>query len=306
MNYEQKYFKYRTKYIDLKSQLAGNYYLSKIMPQILNQTLQITSNSNILLLDNVYNEVFDYLKTTKLIIPIVKKLTYNNLLSLEKTNAFGPTDSNSWIHPQILIGSIPNNCVGIKAIVDKGNISAFLSLRENNELYQYCKLEKTDDSINSKYKKLVFLRFGINDFNIPTNISDTMATIDNIINYINQDSKNKLMIHCRGGHGRTGIITCCVLALLLLETKLYKIQMDKIKTTSFNDANIQILELVKILFKIVQAYTMVNLRAYRKTDWKCIKKIDLVLIPETHIQDNFIKDVIKAYIIKYIKYGFLI
>ena len=70
--------------------------------------------------------------------------------------------------------------------------------------------------------------------------------------------------------------------------------------------NIQILELVKILFKIVQAYTMVNLRAYRKTDWKCIKKIDLVLIPETHIQDNFIKDVIKAYIIKYIKYGFLI
>lgn len=114
------------------------------------------------------------------------------------------------------------------------------------------------------------------------------------------------MIHCWGGHGRTGLFTCCVLSLLLLLlTPTYEDIMNKIKKEPFDQANVSIINLSGKIFKIIQAYIMVNLRAYRKTDWPCIKGIKDFIIPETHAQDNFVKKVIISYITRYIEYGFL-
>ena len=48
---------------------------------------------------------------------------------------------------------------------------------------------------------------------------------------------------------------------------------------------------------------MINLRAYRKTDWPCIRNIKV--IPKTSAQNNFVKKVIISYITRYIEYGFL-
>lgn len=161
--------------------------------------------------------------------------------------------------------------------------------------------------LGNKYNDLIFLRFRINDFNTPTKVEDTIATIDNIVNYILRNPNNKIMIHCWGGHGRTGLFTCCVLSLilLLLLTPTFKDIMNKIKKKPFDQANILIINLSEKIFKIIQAYIMVNLRAYRKTNWPCIKEIKDVLIPGTHAQDNFVKEVIISYIMRYIEYGFL-
>lgn len=286
MNYESKYFKYKNKYNNLKSSVGG--YLKDY----------ICSDP---ILDKVYDEVFQFLEIDSEIQEIVKKLINNNL------NEYGPLPSTSWIHNQILIGSKPNTCDDIKIIVDDGHITGFLSLRENNELYQYCKLEKDDNiELYNNYDNLIFLRFRINDYNTPTKVEDTIAAVDNIVNYILRNSTHKIMIHCFGGHGRTGLFTCCVLSiLLLLSTQSYKDLINKIKNEPFYQAKISINNLSEKIFKIIQAYMMVNLRAYRKTDWACMKDIKKMLIPETPAQSNFVKEVIVSYITKYIEDGLL-
>ena len=262
------------------------------------------------------SEVFDHLETDEKIIDIVTKLTYKNLELLGRKDAFGPVPTNSWINPQILIGTIPYTCDEIKTNIDYGKITAFLSLREHNEPYTQCKLDKAKtlhfgnkqkvniDELPKEYNNLIFLRYRINDFNTPTSINDTIAAIDNIINYIKQNPNNKVMIHCWGGHGRTGTFTACILSVLLLDTD--KDTMDKIASNNFITANQEILSLVDYIFNIIQAYIMVNLRAYRLTDSQNNKKDILsILIPETHAQDIFVKDIIKAYIMKYLENKYL-
>ena len=294
MDYENKYLKYKNKYSNLKSKVGG--YLRDyncVEPE----------------LDKVYVEVFDLFETTYEIQEIVKNLINDNLSSLKRQNAYGPIPSTGWVHNQILIGSKPNTCDDIKSMVDTGKITGFLSLRENNEPYQYCKLEKDNENQDIQDKlcdNLIFLRFRINDYNTPTKVEDTVVAIDNIVNYILRNSNNKIMIHCFSGRGRTGLFTCCVLSIiLLLLTPPYQDIMIKIKEEPFYQANISITNLSEKIFKIIQAYIMVNLRAYRKTDWPCIKEIKKMVIPETPAQTKFVKEVIVSYIIRYIENGFL-
>ena len=170
-------------------------------------------------------------------------------------------------------------------------------------------VEETKSSIklqSQAYDNLIFWRFRINDYSTPNTVLETMATIDSLINYIYKNPKNKLMIHCWGGHGRTGTMTCCVLAIILfLNTKLYKEKIDEFRNIAYKDTLIKIEEFKNDIFIKIQAYVMIYLRAYRKTDWSCVKKIENVIIPETHAQEQFIKDIIENYIKRYLEYGFM-
>jgi hypothetical protein len=101
-------------------------------------------------------------------------------------------------------------------------------------------------------------------------------------------------------------MTCCVLAIiLLLNTKPYKEKMDEFRNIQYKDTIKKIDEMSNDIFTKIQAYVMIYLRTYRKTDWPCVKEISSVVIPETHAQEHFVKDIITNYIQRYLEYGFM-
>lgn len=76
MNYKEKYFKYKNKYLKLKYMIGGD-------PN--------DNSCNESILDKVYDEVFGILKTIPEIQKIVKELIDNNFKLLERQDAYGPT-----------------------------------------------------------------------------------------------------------------------------------------------------------------------------------------------------------------------
>lgn len=237
------------------------------------------------------DEIFDFLE-------IKDEDFKKSILKLFKSK-YGPTDSSNWLTKYILIGRQPNNCEEVKKIIDS-NITIFLSLREYEEDYIKC-----IKSVSKNYKKYMFTRFNIPDFG--TRDADLIKSlIDNIINYI-KINKKKIMIHCLGGHGRTGMIIVPLIVVLLFikEIKNNKsinyINIDETsKWTSFDD---KINNVVENLFKKAQAYIMISLRLHRKTNSSNLKTIKQIKIPETHAQDNIAKEVIKIYINNYLRTG---
>jgi protein tyrosine phosphatase len=146
------------------------------------------------------DEIFESLKIEN---DDIKKYVIKSLKSKK-----GPTDSSNWLTNNILIGRKPDNCNEIEKIIKSG-VSMFLSLREYDEDYIKC-IEKLD----SKYKKKeIFSRFNIPDFGT-RDASLVKSLVDNIINYVNINNK-KIMIHCLGGHGRTGMIVTPLISVLI-------------------------------------------------------------------------------------------
>lgn len=237
------------------------------------------------------DEIFDFLE--------IRDENFKESILKDFKSNYGPTDSSNWLTKYILIGRQPNNCEEIKKIIDS-DITIFLSLREYEEEYVKCiKL------IKKNYKKCIFTRFNIPDFG--TRDADLIKSlIDNIINYI-KINKKKIMIHCLGGHGRTGMIIVPLIAVFLFikEIKNKKsinyIDINEVnKWISFDD---KINNVAENLFKKAQAYIMISLRMHRKTNSSNLKTMKQIKIPETHAQDNIAKEVIKIYINNYLRTG---
>jgi len=229
----------------------------------------------------IHDEIFDFLNITD--IKNEKKII--SKLQSKK----GPTKTSNWLTDNILIGRMPENCKELTKIIDSG-ITMFISLREYKEEYQKCITE-----VNKKYKNsIIFFRFDIPDFG--TRDSDSIkALIDSIINYITIDKK-KVMIHCLGGHGRTGTIAVPLIAILLF----YENVLNKNNKKTFNEWNNTIQEYAELLFLQAQAYVMISLRSDRGSNSRMKKDIKSLRVPETHAQDVIVIEVIKKYIIDHL------
>jgi len=229
----------------------------------------------------IHDEIFDFLNITD--IKNEKKII--SKLQSKK----GPTKTSNWLTDNILIGRMPENCKELTKIIDSG-ITMFISLREYKEEYQKCITE-----VNKKYKNsIIFFRFDIPDFG--TRDSDSIkALIDSIINYITIDKK-KVMIHCLGGHGRTGTIAVPLIAILLF----YENVLNKNNKKTFNEWNNTIQEYAELLFLRAQAYVMISLRSDRSSNSRMKKDIKSLRVPETHAQDVIVIEVIKKYIIDHL------
>jgi hypothetical protein len=346
MNYSDKYLKYKSKYLKLKSlniNVLHGGACDDSAPVLDATTTEVFTKLKITD-ETLKKEILELVNVQ--LRSLEKNKGKDKDTSSDLLNAYGPTPSNGWVHNQLLIGTIPYTCSELKTIIDIGKVTLMLSLREYNESYQYCKLteektidfsstvagepvvkptreltEESTEAINAKiaeesrtskkiveqnYDNLIFWRFRINDYSTPNTVLETMAMTDSLINYIYKNPKNKLMIHCWGGHGRTGTMTCCVLAIiLLLNTKPYKEKMDEFRNIQYKDTIKKIDEMSNDIFTKIQAYVMIYLRTYRKTDWPCVKEISSVVIPETHAQEHFVKDIITNYIQRYLEYGFM-
>lgn len=77
------------------------------------------------------------------------------------------------------------------------------SKQETKDLYHYIPIviEKVCDPI--------FIHYSINDCGLPTDSKSYRKLID-LLHLLVQQGK-KLYIHCRGGHGRSGIVAACLL-----------------------------------------------------------------------------------------------
>jgi hypothetical protein len=242
----------------------------------------------------IYNEVFDFLKIND---DLIKK----NIISVLESKK-GPTITSNWLTDNILIGRMPENCKELTKIIDSG-VTMFISLREYEEEYQKCIF-----SVNKKYKdKITFFRFDIPDFG--TRDTDSIkALIDSIINYA-IIKKGKVMIHCLGGHGRTGTIAVPVIAILLffknITNKNNKNFLDINNKKTFSEWNKKINDIAELLFIKAQSYVMISLRKDRLSDSIKKKDIKAVRVPETHAQDIIVISVIKKYILNYLESGLM-
>ena len=302
MEYKNKYIKYKNKYLNVKKDIILDNEDEDIC--IMNKILgELKLNKN-LFLNLEINNLTDYM---------------NNLFLKYKVNNNDTLQYSHWLYNnQLLMSAMPSNCEDIEHIVDVNKIDMIISLRENDELYQKCtELEN----------KPIFWRFRIPDFGYQ-NASDFKALIDNIINYIYKTQK-KIMIHCLGGHGRTGSVMCSIIGILVILqqdifqtilTELYKLNnsidkdCSKLKSDNIlyklikenNISNIEMFTEVisNKVFLLSQIYVIFSLRKYRITDSINYREnIHAIVVPETSAQNEMVIDVIKLFLREYLING---
>jgi protein tyrosine phosphatase len=263
--------------------INSNTYCNYVKPIIYINNKEInTKINNIKLISEVYNKL--NLKN----IDINNKITtlvYNNAQK-------GPTIRSAWLTKNILMGTVPYNCEDVINIINYG-VNFFMSLRENDELYKFC----------LKSTAIIFFRFRIPDF-LTRAIDDVKTQIDNLIYFLTH-KQNKILIHCQGGHGRTGIFACILVAYYFFLPEIKK-NLDIFKSQKLlaHEYEHEIHNLAGEVFKKSQAYVVLTTRLFRETDGEKYRKIDNVIMPETPAQNLLVQEVIKLYIHNYIINGF--
>lgn len=123
-----------------------------------------------------------------------------------------------FINNKALFGSYPSQD-GVKELEQYG-VRCFVDLT--------CSNEKGIEKYNTEY---IYINYPIIDRRCPTNwrtFSQLVIKVADIIKNLNSDEK--VYVHCRGGHGRSGVLVACLLCYL------YKIHpADAIsKTTKYH------------------------------------------------------------------------
>jgi protein-tyrosine phosphatase len=304
--YKNKYLKYKDKYKINK--------LKKIVDIIYKMKEEFKLNDE--LIDNLYNIflVIQSSEMNEIDSCIEKKLNYIFYFIaflLDKHSIEGPLVYSNKIYSNVIMSAIPYSCSDLEILVNKENINMIISLRENNELYQYCKNIKNPP---------IFWRYLIPDFGYqdPQNFK---ALIDNIYNYTeNSNEKKKVLIHCLGGHGRTGSVACSLIALkffllnnniknllIAFENKHFKLNHSTEPNVPLNllENKKNIDEFIRnisfLIFKLSQIYVMSSLRIHRETDREQTRpNPHQMLVPETPAQNDMVINVIMDYIHDYL------
>ena len=90
--------------------------------------------------------------------------------------------------------------------LEVNTIVSFLTDEENEELgLEY-------ERIDCKREGFDFIKFPIEDRQIPDSYLKTRDLVNNLVDKINQN--NRILMHCRGGMGRVSIISASVLSIM--------------------------------------------------------------------------------------------
>ena len=126
---------------------------------------------------------------------------------VEKNRAHqGPIFISNWLSDKLCVGGYPKNKLELNNILATG-ITTFVCLNEpfdKDRLYKYEKDLPKD-------KNCLFINEPIQDMNVTSDVK-VRALCENIVKKIYKGEK--VYIHCRGGHGRTGTIAAIVLYML--------------------------------------------------------------------------------------------
>tara|TARA_B100000073_G_C23728685_1_gene570080 strand:- start:471 stop:1400 length:930 start_codon:yes stop_codon:yes gene_type:complete len=126
-----------------------------------------------------------------------------------------------FINDKALFGSYPS--LQSAQELYSNNVKVFIDLTTDNEK------SNLDDYYNH-IDNIKYINYQIEDRKTPTNISTFSSFIMKIVNILSINRDDKIYIHCKGGHGRAGIVVACLLCLI------YSIQPEKAleMTTKFH------------------------------------------------------------------------
>eukprot|EP01006_Ploeotia_vitrea_P010290 TRINITY_DN26714_c0_g1_i1.p1 TRINITY_DN26714_c0_g1~~TRINITY_DN26714_c0_g1_i1.p1 ORF type:complete len:384 (-),score=26.66 TRINITY_DN26714_c0_g1_i1:498-1571(-) len=107
----------------------------------------------------------------------------------------GPTDWTNWLIPgRVLIGRMPYSAADVRTIVGNG-VNTFACLLEDLPTRAY----------NAQGGDFTVLHFPVEDFDV-ADAKDTVSFVAEVARRLKEDGAT-VYIHCRGGHGRTGMIS---------------------------------------------------------------------------------------------------
>ena len=132
----------------------------------------------------------------------------------KNTSHQGPIIISNWLSDKLCVGGYPKNKFELDKILATG-ITTFICLNEPFEKDRIYKYEKDFP----KDKNCLFINEPIEDMSITSDVK-VRALCENILKKIHKGEK--IYIHCRGGHGRTGTIAAIVLYML------YKLSIQEI------------------------------------------------------------------------------
>jgi len=142
----------------------------------------------------------------------------------------GPTSESNWIIPgRVMMSSYPNDLVPQKGKekiekLMKAGINCFVCLQTQDELSRFAPYKPHVESYleenNMDRSSVEFLNLEIPDTYVTSD--EALMTFINkeLIPRVTNDSC-KMLIHCWGGHGRTGTVTACLIS------HLYKIGSEE-------------------------------------------------------------------------------
>jgi rhodanese-related sulfurtransferase len=133
----------------------------------------------------------------------------------------GPTDTSNWLIPnRILMSAYPSDKEEAKALLKSrqllnGGIRIFVCLQQKTELQRF-KHYRTD--VENEFKNMVQQNDNLDFiiFEIPDNYYADDIDVDNFTNELVErfHKGQNILIHCWGGHGRTGTISAILLSKL--------------------------------------------------------------------------------------------
>lgn len=126
----------------------------------------------------------------------------------------GPIIISNWLSDKLCVGGYPKNKFELDKILATG-ITTFVCLNQPFDKERIYKYEKDFP----KDKNCLFINEPIEDMNITTDVK-VRTLCENIVKKIYDGEK--VYVHCKGGHGRTGTIAAIVLYML------YKLSIQQI------------------------------------------------------------------------------
>jgi PTEN phosphatase family protein len=128
----------------------------------------------------------------------------------------------TYVTPNVIATSFPSSGIWAWYRNPIERVAAFLNDKHPGRyrLYNLCS-EKTYDG--SHFKGATVERFMIDDHNVPS-LSEMLRFAANVGAWLQQDPENVIVVHCKGGKGRTGTMIC----VWLIETGVFSSAEDSL------------------------------------------------------------------------------